>query len=118
VRHEKSHPSWWQLYVLGLAMIGLLVLWASDPLPEGGHEVAEIGTVLLACGLVELWLRANRSALLRVSRRTLAQTPRPQIVWETWEPEHQPILVSRRWPQEEDARPQTEGTVTLRAVKD
>jgi hypothetical protein len=96
MRQEKSHPSWWQLYLLGLVMIGLLVLGAWAPSSEFGHQVAAIGALLLICGLVELWLRANRRALLHVSELLLSQNPRQNVVRETSDEEQVPIKISWR----------------------
>jgi len=96
MRQEKSRPSWWQLYLVGLGMIGLLVLGALAPLSERGHQVAAIGALLLICGLVELWLRANRRALLHVSELLLSQSPRHNVVLETPDEEQVPIKVSWR----------------------
>jgi hypothetical protein len=88
--------AWWQLYLLGLVMIGLLVVGARAPLSEFGHQVAAIGTLLLVYGLVELWLRANRAALLRVSKLILVQGPRPKVIRETPDEESVPVYVSWR----------------------
>jgi hypothetical protein len=105
MRREKSHPSWWQLYLLGLGMIGLLVLGALTPLSERGHQAAAIGTLLLICGLVELWLRANRRALLHVSELLLSQSPRHNVVLEIPDEQQVPIKVSwRPSPETEMAR--------------
>jgi hypothetical protein len=94
MRQEKSHPSWWQLYLVGLGMIGLLVLGALAPLSELGHQVAAIAALLLICALVELWLRANRRALLHVSELLLTQSPRHDVVLETPDEQREPIKVS------------------------
>ena len=74
--------AWWQLYLLGLAMIGLLVIEARAALSALGHQALAIGTLLVAYGLMDRWVRANKLALLqgtgaqesraRVSRGSLA----------------------------------------------
>jgi len=94
MRQEISHPSWWQLYLIGLGMIGLLVLGALAPLSELGHQVAAIGTLLVICGAVELWLRANRRALLHVSELLLLQAFRQDGGRETQDEEQVPVWVS------------------------
>jgi len=114
MRETRNRPSWWLLYLLGLAMVGLLVLGARAPLSERGHEAAAIGTLLLAGGLVELWLRANTAALMRPGRLIPVQPPRPRLVRQASEEESQPVLVSFEaldhqapaWrPREEECRP-------------
>jgi hypothetical protein len=64
---KEGRLAWWQLYLLGLVMIGLLVLEAKAPLPEAGHTAAAVGTLLLVYRLVALWLRANKVALMRAN---------------------------------------------------
>jgi hypothetical protein len=99
---RDRRPAWWQLYLLGLVMIGLLVLGAWAPLSVLGHQVAAIGALLLAYGLVALWLHANRPALLRVSKLLLAQQPDQKTVRETFDEEQVPVYISWRLPPEID----------------
>ncbi len=113
VRKEESHPSWWQLYLLGLGMIGLLVLGALAPLSERGHQAAAIGTLLLVWGLVELWLRANTAALLHVSELLLVPQPRPKAEEQTPEDERQPAPSSRRQQREAVDQRAIEGVLAL-----
>jgi len=100
MKTHDGRPSWWQLYLLGLGMIGLLVLGALGPLSERGHQAAAIGTLLLVWGLVELWLRANTAALLHVSGLVLVPQPGPKVVRETPDEESMPVYVSLRLPLE------------------
>jgi hypothetical protein len=113
VRKEQSHPSWWQLYLLGLGMIGLLVLGALLPLSERGHQAVAIGSLLLFWGLVELWLRANMAALLRVSELLLTRQPRPRAIERAPEDERQSAPVSWRQPPEVDGQWATGGVLAL-----
>jgi hypothetical protein len=48
---EDRRPAWWQLYLVGLVMIGLLVLGATAPLSELEHQAAAIGALLLVFSL-------------------------------------------------------------------
>jgi hypothetical protein len=77
MRQETGHASWWVLYLLGMVTIGLLALGAVAHLSVRGHEEAAIGTVLLVCIAVELWLRGNTRALLRTGRLTPVQKADP-----------------------------------------
>ncbi len=93
--HDRR-PAWWQLYLFGFFMVGLFVLGARAPLSELGHQVAAIGTLLLVYGFVGLWLRANRPALLRVSKLILVQRPRQKVVRETPDEESMPVYAPWR----------------------
>ncbi len=57
-----SNPKWWQLYALFLVPVFLLVLERQLPLSAGDHEAAQIAIILLAYGLIYLWLSANTAA--------------------------------------------------------
>jgi hypothetical protein len=57
-------PAWWQLYLLGLAIVGLLILGARAHLSPSGHELAAIAALVAVYGLIELWLRANWRGLV------------------------------------------------------
>jgi hypothetical protein len=70
------------------------VLGAVAPLSERGHQAAAIGTLLLVCGLVELWLRANTRALLHVNELLILQKPRQDVVRETPDEEQVPVWMS------------------------
>jgi hypothetical protein len=114
MRREKSHPSWWLLYLLVLGTIGLLVLGALVPMSERGHQAAAIGTLLLTWGLVELWLRANTAELLRDNEVILVPRSRPRAEAQTPDEECQPTSTSWRQPQAADSRWATEGARALR----
>ena len=65
---QNVRPKWWQVY---LTFPLLLVLFAVEnrlKLSSRGHQILQIGIVLLVFGLVHLWLRANEQALSRMDR--------------------------------------------------
>jgi hypothetical protein len=113
MRKEMHHPSWWQLYLLVLGMIGLLVLGTLAPMSERGHQAAAIGTLLLGWGLVELWLRANTAALLHVSEVILVPQSRPKAEAPMPEVERRPAPTSWQQPQEADGRLVAEGALAF-----
>ena len=113
MKTHDGRPSWWQLYLLGLGMIGLLVLGALGPLSERGHQAAAIGTLLLVWGLVELWLRANTAALLHVSGLVLVPQPGPKGEVQTPDDERQPAPMSQQQPREAGSQRATEGALVL-----
>jgi hypothetical protein len=94
MKTENRGPAWWQLYLLGLVMIGLLVLGAWAPLSEIGHQMAAIGTLVVVYGLIELWLRVNRRALLHVDELLLSRQPRYKVVREISDEEDVPVCIS------------------------
>ena len=64
--NEKKHPSWWQLYVMLPVLVGLFWPEERAALTETEHVIAELGILALIFGFVQLWLRANRSALMNI----------------------------------------------------
>lgn len=76
-------PAWWQLFLLVPIMVGLLELDARAPLSERGHTAAAVGIVLLVYGLVGLWVRANKVALMRANELVaLLRESREKVVRE------------------------------------
>jgi len=63
---EKKHPKWWQLYVILPLLVGLFWPEMRAALTEPEHVIAEIGILFLIFGFVQVWLRANRSALMNL----------------------------------------------------
>lgn len=66
---SSLHPKWWQLYLAIPLLIVLFVLDSRIRISTRGHEVVQIGIVLLVYGLIHLWLKANRSALMREDQK-------------------------------------------------
>ena len=62
-------PKWWILYLGTAVFMGLFVAEGQLPLSETEHRVIEVGMLLLAYFLGNLWLSANRRGLLRDSYR-------------------------------------------------
>ncbi|MBI3739803.1 MAG: hypothetical protein HY258_12215 [Chloroflexi bacterium] len=59
-------PRWWQVYALLPLLVALFLLEMRLPFSEIGHEIAQIGILVIIFGLVHLWLHANASALRRM----------------------------------------------------
>jgi len=65
---RDRHPKWWQLYALFLPLVLLLVLEHLLPFSAGEHQAVQIGIILLAYGLIHLWLHANTVALAETDK--------------------------------------------------
>ena len=63
---EKKHPKWWQLYVTLPVLVSLFYPETRAAMTETEHIIAEFGILFLIFGCVQLWLRANRSALMNI----------------------------------------------------
>jgi hypothetical protein len=61
----KQKPSWWLVYILWVAMVGLLAWDYSIPRPEWLQKGAAMLIVLLFGALIAWWLRVNHAALTR-----------------------------------------------------
>jgi hypothetical protein len=61
---SSLHPKWWQLYLTFPLLIVLFVLDSRIRISNRGHQVVQISIVLIVYGLILLWLKANRSALI------------------------------------------------------
>jgi hypothetical protein len=60
---NHAHPKWWQLYLVLPFLVALFVVDTRFKLSTRGHQIIQIGAVLLIYGLVHLWLKANARAL-------------------------------------------------------
>jgi hypothetical protein len=71
---KHGGPVWWVLCALVPLMGGLLVVEHRASLPPGWHTFVQVSMVLFIYGLVWLWLRANRLALLCAGEDRHAKT--------------------------------------------
>jgi hypothetical protein len=64
--HIRRNLRWWNIWLPLLLLLfgGLLVLEPQAPLSPGGHPIAQLVLALGMYGVVVLWLRCNRGALL------------------------------------------------------
>lgn len=65
---QDIRPKWWQLYLIFPIFIGLFAMDARLILSTRGHQIFQIGVILLICELVHLWLKANARALSAMDR--------------------------------------------------
>jgi K+ transporter len=65
---NTPRPKWWQVYLTFPLLIVLFVLDNHIKLSERGHQVVQIGIVLIVFGLVHLWLKANATALSKMDQ--------------------------------------------------
>lgn len=78
---QKRGPKWGILYVIVPLVAGLFGLEMKAPLPEAGHRIAQVCVILLTYGLVALWLRANRLAILNEGYRKQKKNGRQSRRW-------------------------------------
>jgi hypothetical protein len=82
---QNVHPKWWQLYLTFPLLIALFVAENRLKISTRGHQVVQIGIILLIYGLIHLWLRANARALSNMDRMqdhrtfTVIQIPPPHL---------------------------------------
>ena len=63
---RSRNPQWWQLYVGLPLLVGLFWPEMQLRLPETENVMAQLGILFLIFGFVQLWLHANRSALMNL----------------------------------------------------
>jgi len=66
---SNACPRWWQLYLLFPILIALFIVDHQLRLSTHGHEVMQIGILLIVYGLVYWWLKANSIALSEMDRQ-------------------------------------------------
>jgi hypothetical protein len=66
---RNVHPKWWQLYLTFPLLIALFVIDARFRISARGHQVVQIGIVVLIYGLIHLWLKANAMALSNMDQK-------------------------------------------------
>jgi len=64
-----ARPKWWQVYLTLPLLIMLFALDSRLRLSVRGHQVVQIGIVLIVFGLIHLWVKANARALSEMDRR-------------------------------------------------
>jgi hypothetical protein len=63
-----ARPKWWQVYLTFPLLIALFAVGGRLKLSVRGHQVIQIGIVLIVYGLIHLWLKANAKALSEMDR--------------------------------------------------
>ncbi len=61
---KAKKPQWWQLYVMLLVFAGLFVLEIRLGLTGTLNILAQLGILFLIYAFIQLWIRANRRALM------------------------------------------------------
>ncbi|HVN16637.1 MAG TPA: hypothetical protein VMT73_12905 [Anaerolineales bacterium] len=60
---QNAHPKWWQVYLVFPLLIALFALDSRLKLSVRGHQVVQVGIILLVYGLIHLWISANAKAI-------------------------------------------------------
>ena len=79
---QYAPPKWWQIYLTLPLLIGLFILDNRLKISSRGHQVVQIGIILLVYGLIHLWIKANA--------KTLSEMDRSQYSGRLWVIEIQP----------------------------
>jgi hypothetical protein len=66
---SNLRPKWWQLYLTFPLLITLFAVDARLKISVRGHQALQLGILLLAYGLIHLWLKANAVALSAMNQR-------------------------------------------------
>jgi hypothetical protein len=67
-------PKWWQVYLTFPLLIALFMVDHRLKFSARGHQVVQIGIILLVYGLIQLWLKANARALSNMDQRQFEGT--------------------------------------------
>ncbi|HMB24592.1 MAG: hypothetical protein ACM33V_11920 [Chloroflexota bacterium] len=66
--YSNSRPKWWQIYLTLPLLIALFIVDSRLKISPRGHQIVQIGIVLIVYGLIHLWLKANSGALSAMDR--------------------------------------------------
>ena len=68
---SRNHkPQWWQLYIIVLVLAGLFVLEIRLGLKGALNIAAQLGILFLAYACMQVWIRANRRALMHLDEES------------------------------------------------
>ncbi len=62
--HKQHKPQWWQVYIMLPLLAGLFVLEIRLRLKGTVNILAQLGILFLVYAFMQLWIRANRRALM------------------------------------------------------
>jgi hypothetical protein len=65
---SNLRPKWWQLYLTLPLLVVLFVADSRLKISTRGHQVVQLGIIVLVYGLIHLWLKANARALSNLDR--------------------------------------------------
>ena len=65
---SNLRPKWWQVYLTLPLLAVLFVVDSRLKIPARGHQIVQIGIILLVYGLIHLWIKANSAALSHMDR--------------------------------------------------
>jgi hypothetical protein len=73
---QEKKPKWWQLYLTFPLLITLFVMDNRLKISSRGHQIFQIGIVLLVYACVHSWLKANSKVLSKLDQRNYQRTVR------------------------------------------
>jgi len=66
---KEIRPKWWQLYLTFPLLLALFAIDGRLKISTRGHQIVQIGIILIVFGLIRQWLKANSSALSNMDKR-------------------------------------------------
>jgi len=76
MRSQDARPKWWQVYLTFPLLIVLFAIESRLKISIRGHQIVQIGIILLIYGLIHLWIKANSTALSKTDRAQYLGTVR------------------------------------------
>lgn len=70
-----ARPKWWQLYLAFPLLVVLFILETRLRISQSGHQLVQLGILLLVYGLIHLWLKSNAKALSALDRVRVMRVP-------------------------------------------
>jgi len=71
---SQNHPKWWQLYFTFPLLVILFAVDSRLKISTRGHQVVQVGIVLIIYAFFYIWMKANRSALSRMDQNQYRET--------------------------------------------
>ncbi len=72
---SNPRPKWWQLYLTFPLLVVLFILETRLRISQSGHQLVQLGILLLVYGLIHLWLKSNAKALSALDRVRVMRVP-------------------------------------------
>src|SRR5215468_1132976 len=65
---KELRPKWWQLYLTFPLLLALFAVDNRLKISTRGHQIVQVGIIVIVFGLIHQWLKANSTALSNMDR--------------------------------------------------